>query len=87
MMANLIRRLMCRFGWCGMVQESNDTHIWGECPRCGRVAGVVSRDSVRRYIEAEARNEKFREEQEVLRKSIIAQAKAPTGDVGGVKQP
>ena len=76
-MLGLFRKALCGLGWCGMVQRCNDTHIWGECPRCGRVAGVVSRDSIRRYIEAKARNEKFRAEQEALRKQIIAQAKAP----------
>lgn len=74
-MNGLLRRIMCHLEWCGMVQKSNNTHIWGECPRCGRVAGVVSRESVRRYIETEARNEQFRKEQESLRQSIIAQSK------------
>ena len=77
-MMNIFRKAMCRLGWCGMIQRSNDTHIWGECPQCGRVAGVVSRESVRRYIETEERNEKFRAEQEALRKQIIAQAKRRT---------
>lgn len=74
-MTALIRKAMCRLGWCSMVQKCNDAHIWGECPRCGKVAGVVSRESVRRYIEAEQRNIAFQAEQEALRKSIIAQAK------------
>lgn len=59
-MPSIFRKAMCHLGWCGMIQRSNDTHIWEECPRCGRIAGVVSRDTVRRYIEAEERNEKFR---------------------------
>lgn len=74
-MTGLIRKAMCRLGWCGMVQKCNQNHIWGECPICGKVAGVVSREAVRRYIEAEQRNMAFQAEQEALRKSIIAQAK------------
>jgi len=71
-----IEKAMCRLGWCGMVQKCDDTHLWGECQRCGRKAGIVSRASIRRYIEAEARNKKLQEEQEMPRKSIVAQAKS-----------
>lgn len=69
-----LRSFKCWLGWCGMDQRANDTHIWGECPTCGKVAGIVSRESVRRYIEAEERDKIFRSEQDALRKSIIEQA-------------
>ena len=47
--------------WLGhaMVTQSGDTHIWGECIRCGKRAGLVSREAVRRVLEAEARGEAF----------------------------
>jgi hypothetical protein len=62
--------------WCGMNQMSSDSHIWGECPRCGRVAGIISRESIRRYIDAEAKSKAFMEQQESLRRSIIMQSKS-----------
>lgn len=49
----------CWLGWCGMVQRSNDTHLWGECERCGKVAGLITREAVWRYIQAEERHEAF----------------------------
>lgn len=59
----MLRNLMCRFGWCGMVTRSDDTHIWGECLRCGKRAGLISREAVRRYAEAEARHREYLEHQ------------------------
>jgi len=53
--SKLRRLLMCPLGLCGMATQGNDTHLWGECPRCGKRAGVVSRASVRAYIEAKER--------------------------------
>lgn len=50
----IFRRLfLCWWGGCGMVQRDDATHVWGECLRCGKRAGVISRADIRRYIEAE----------------------------------
>jgi hypothetical protein len=44
---------LCRFGWCQTFKTKEDeTHCWGECMRCGKVAGVVSRVALRRYLDA-----------------------------------
>lgn len=46
----ILRKLfMCWAGLCGMVQRDDETHIWGECPRCGKRAGIISRADIRRY--------------------------------------
>jgi len=42
-----------------MVQRDDDTHVWGECLKCGRIAGKISREAIRRYIEAERRDDAF----------------------------
>lgn len=50
-----LRKLfMCWPGFCGMATAGNETHLWGECPRCGKRAGVVSREALRRYADAQA---------------------------------
>lgn len=67
--------LMCWWGACGMIQKANDTHIWGECPRCGKVAGLVSREFIRRYIEAEQRSDEYERERAQLAAEIVKQAK------------
>lgn len=46
---------LCRLGLCGMLQAEDETHCWGECSTCGKVAGVVSREAIRRYMDAEPR--------------------------------
>jgi len=43
----LKRHTICALGICGFNQQSDDTHIWGECATCGKVAGVVSRSALR----------------------------------------
>lgn len=50
---------LCWTGWCGAVQQSNDTHIWAECVTCGKKIAPVSREAVRRYIQAQESDEKF----------------------------
>lgn len=55
--------LRCRFGFHAMVTRDDDTHLWGECIRCGKRAGLVSRKAVRAYIEAEERQKRFLEQQ------------------------
>lgn len=45
----LRRHTICAAGMCGFKQQDDDTHVWGECTRCGRVAGVVSRTDLRRH--------------------------------------
>lgn len=49
----LRRNTVCRLGMCGFNQGTDDTHCWGECGRCGKVAGVVSREAIRRYMDRE----------------------------------
>jgi phage FluMu protein Com len=36
-----------------MAPRSNATHLWGECPRCGKIEGLTSREAIRRYMRAE----------------------------------
>lgn len=53
----LLRRIfMCTLRMCPFVQMCDNTHLWGECIHCGKQAGKISREAVRRYIEAEERN-------------------------------
>lgn len=51
----LMRKPRCWAGMCRMVQRDNETYIWGECLRCGRRTGVVSREACERYMKAEER--------------------------------
>jgi hypothetical protein len=60
-----------------MVPASDDKYLWGECPRCGKRAGVCSREAIRRYIEAEASVAAAREIMETERRRILDGAKRP----------
>lgn len=52
--ASLLRRLtLCKLRMCPHKPGGSDTHLWGECTICGSLAGVVSREAVRRYIRAQ----------------------------------
>jgi hypothetical protein len=53
-----MRPFRCWFGHA-MVTQSDDTHLWGECVRCGKRAGLVTRQAVRRVLEAEERQREF----------------------------
>jgi hypothetical protein len=44
---------------CGAAQKANHTHIWAECVHCGKVIAPISREAVRRYIQAEESDEAF----------------------------
>lgn len=55
--------IRCKFGFHRMFQRDDETHIWGECERCGKRSGLVSRRAVRAYIEAQERAEAFEAEQ------------------------
>lgn len=47
----LIRKLfVCWWGACGMIQRNDDIAIWGECPRCHKIAGYLTRDAIRAYM-------------------------------------
>lgn len=50
---------LCWWGGCGMVQRGDDKYLWGECPGCGKVSGLVSREAIRRYIDAKERRREF----------------------------
>jgi hypothetical protein len=56
--SRLRRWLICPLQMCGFVQRDNETHIWGECLRCGKVSGKVSREAIRRYAEARDRDQR-----------------------------
>lgn len=52
--------IMCRLGLCETFgTEGDDTHLWGECCICGKRAGMISREAVRRYAEAQESTEAF----------------------------
>lgn len=58
----MIYKVFCYFGKCWRcITNSNDIAIWGECIDCGKKHGVVSRESVRRYIESGAFEKEFAE--------------------------
>lgn len=61
-MSGVLRKLLCRFGFCACVTNSDDKAVWGECVHCGRRVGEVSRAAIRRYIEAEERQAQRRSE-------------------------
>ena len=44
--------LLCNIS-CGFAPRSDDKALWGECARCGAVAGYIERYKVRAYIERE----------------------------------
>lgn len=50
---------LCWTGWCGAVQNSDDKYIWAECVTCGKVIAPISREAVRRYIQAQESDFKF----------------------------
>lgn len=52
--------LRCWFGVHTMITGSDDTHLWGECIRCGKRAGVTSRNAIRLYIAREEAAEGLR---------------------------
>jgi hypothetical protein len=47
----LRRNTLCKLGLCGCITGGNDTHLWAECVRCGRVSSVLSRETMRAYME------------------------------------
>lgn len=71
-MPSFVRKiLMCWPGFCGMVTTGDDKYLWGECPSCGKRAGVVSREAIRRYMEAEERWKESKQILEAERRQII----------------
>jgi hypothetical protein len=57
MMIWLRKLFVCWWGGCGMVTQVNDTHVWGQCQRCGKTAGICTREALRRYSDTKARQE------------------------------
>lgn len=56
MLAKLWRALFCKLGRCMRCKTAWDDHaVWGECVDCGARHGVTTRETLRRYIEAEER--------------------------------
>lgn len=49
----LWRLPLCWMQLCGFKTNSDDGGIWGECVTCGKRAGYVSREDMRRYIDRE----------------------------------
>jgi len=52
---------LCWLDMCGCLQHSNDTHIWAECTTCGKKVAPISREEIRRYIQAEESDAAFME--------------------------
>ena len=51
------RRLLCRFGRCPCRHYEDDGGCGGQCVRCGRIVGYVTRAQLRAYADREiARN-------------------------------
>lgn len=49
-----LRRIGCALSMCQTFsQQSDDDGVWGECSRCGKVVGFVSRAKLRDYADAE----------------------------------
>ena len=47
-----LRKLfICWWGGCGMVQRDDAVGCWGECLRCGKIAGWTSRAAIRAYMD------------------------------------
>jgi hypothetical protein len=59
-------KFVCLIGWHACVTRSDDTHLWGECIHCGKRAGLITREAVRRYGEALEREERFNAEQAAI---------------------
>lgn len=60
MSASFLRKVfLCRFGLCSTFKTNgNDTHLWGECQICGKRVGEISREAIRRYMDAQERWER-----------------------------
>lgn len=67
MSASFLRKqFLCRFQLCQTFKlAESSTHLWGECQICGKRAGEISREAIRRYIEAEERWENWAREASV----------------------
>lgn len=53
MSASFLRKLfICPTGSCPFVQGEDDTGFWGECTICGKRAGFVTKEELRRYAGA-----------------------------------
>lgn len=51
---NPLRRIGCALGMCQTFSQQSDLEgVWGECTRCGKVVGFVSRAALRAYADAE----------------------------------
>lgn len=73
---SMFRRLfICPIGLCGMTTEGDDTHLWGECPLCGRRAGVVSREAIRSFVDAQAAAKEAEEKTKAKREAVINAAR------------
>lgn len=55
--ASFLRRtLLCPLGLCETFKTaSNDHGVWGQCEKCGKVSGYVSRSDLRKFAESEER--------------------------------
>ena len=68
----IFRKLfMCWSGFCGMVRRRDDTHLWAECPRCGKTAAKITREAVRRYLDAERARAEYVAKREAARKDTL----------------
>lgn len=48
------RAVMCPLGLCRTFSTNEDEHgIWGECSKCGKRAGYISRATLRAYADRE----------------------------------
>jgi hypothetical protein len=47
--------LQCFFGFHSCLTQDDDTHVWGECIRCRKRFGEISRKEIRDYIENDPR--------------------------------
>jgi hypothetical protein len=57
---NVFQKLFCKIGRClACVPKDDDTGCWGECIRCGRRHGFVSRADLRSYLDREERRKRL----------------------------
>jgi len=44
-------RLFCRLGWCPCAPYEDDGGCGGQCTRCGKIVGYVTRAELRAYAD------------------------------------
>lgn len=56
-----LKKLKCRWGWCGCKQHGDDNWCWAECIECGKQTAFVHRKVLSSYSDLMEAHKKHKE--------------------------